>query len=98
MKLVLQKVPAIVAASPVVPLQERLLVGRGQENDLQLLGVYPDYEHVRNIVMLSGRFFDSVDLQARNKVGVITEKLAERLYGPVSSAVGQVIKAGGLPR
>src|SRR5262245_35170455 len=40
MKVVLQQVPEIVAASPVMDLQERLRVGRGKERNLQLLGVY----------------------------------------------------------
>ncbi len=97
MKAVLREVPGIVAASPVVPLQDRLPVGGGQERDIQVLGVYPAYERVRNLVILSGRFFDQQDLAARNKVGVITDKLAEQLYGSDSSPIGQVIKLSGLP-
>jgi len=97
MKAVLREVPGVVAASPVVPLQYRLPVGGGQERDVQVLGVYPDYERVRNLVILSGRFFDQQDLAARNKVGVITDKLAEQLYGSDSSPIGQVIKLSGLP-
>jgi putative ABC transport system permease protein len=93
---VLREVPGIAAASPVVELQDKLPVG-GQERDLQVLGVTPDYEHVRNLVVLSGRFFDSADLQARNKVGVITERLAQRLYGSTAAAIGGVIKLSDLP-
>jgi putative ABC transport system permease protein len=47
--------------------------------------------------VVSGRFFDSEDEQARNKVGVITQKLAEQLYGSPDEAVGQVVKLSGLP-
>jgi putative ABC transport system permease protein len=97
MNAVLQEVPGIVAASPVVPLQDRVPLGGGQERDIQVLGVYPDYERVRNLVVLSGRFFDQQDLAARNKVGVITEQLAEQLYGSGSSPIGKVIKLSGLP-
>src|SRR6516225_206511 len=79
MKVVVQEVPGIVAASPVVALQERLPVGGGKERDLQVLGVYPDYERIRNLIIVSGRFFDPVDLNARSKVCVITEKLADDL-------------------
>ena len=96
-KAVLREVPGIVAASPVVALQERLPIGRGQERDLQILGVYPDYERVRNLIILSGRFFDTEDLRARNKVGVITQQLADQLYVPTASAVGTVITLSGLP-
>ena len=97
MNAVLREVPGIVAASPVVELQDKLPVGKGQERDLQVLGVTPDYEHVRNLVVLSGRFFDSADLQARNKVGVITERMAQRLYGSTAAAIGGVIKLSDLP-
>ena len=42
------------------------------------LGCSPDYRAVRNLVVLSGRFFDGEDEQAHNKVGVITQKIAEQ--------------------
>ena len=80
MHAVLQQVPGIAAASPVVPLHERVPVGNGKERDVLVLGVLPEYSAVRNLVVLSGRFFDAEDEQAHNKVGVITQKLAEQLY------------------
>jgi putative ABC transport system permease protein len=97
MRAVLRQVPGIVAASPVVPLADRIPIGLGQERDLQILGVFPEYLAVRNLVVLSGRFFDGQDEQARNKVGVITQKFAEQVYGSVDDAVGKVVKLGGLP-
>ena len=97
MHAVIQQVPGIMAASPVVPLRERLPIGLGQERDLQVLGVFPEYIAVRNLVVLSGRFFDAQDEQARNKVGVITQLLAEQLYGSVDDAVGKIVKLSGLP-
>src|SRR5690348_1201998 len=66
------EVPGIIAASPVVNLGERIPVGGGKERDIQILGVNPEYLVVRNLVILSGRFFDAQDAQAHNKVGVIT--------------------------
>jgi putative ABC transport system permease protein len=47
--------------------------------------------------VISGRFFDAQDEQAHNKVGLITQKLAETLYGNTDNAVGKVIKLSGLP-
>src|ERR1700730_6587981 len=41
MKAAQQAVPGIVAASPVIPLGERIPIGNGQERDIQILGVYP---------------------------------------------------------
>lgn len=97
MHAVLQHVSGIVAASPVVPLDERIPIGGGKERDLRALGVLPEYSSVRNLVVVSGRFFDAEDEQARNKVGVMQQKLAGQLYGSVDEAVGKVVKLSGLP-
>jgi putative ABC transport system permease protein len=97
MHAVLLQVPGILAASPVVPLADRIPIGLHQERDLDVLGVFPEYRTVRNLVVLSGRFFDGQDEQAHNKVGVITQKLAEQVYGSADAAVGKVVKLSGLP-
>jgi putative ABC transport system permease protein len=97
MQAVMQQVPGIVAASPVSPLDERIPIGGGKERDIRILGVYPDYRTVRNLIITSGRFFDKQDQQARNKVGVITVKMAQQLYGSADEAVGKIIKLSGLP-
>ena len=55
------EVPGIVAASPVVNMSDRIPVGGGKERDIQILGVYPEYLLVRNLVVTSGRFFDAQD-------------------------------------
>jgi putative ABC transport system permease protein len=92
-----EQVPGVVAASPVVTLGERIPVGNGDEKDIQVLGAYPEYQRVRNLKVLSGRFFDAEDSQAHNKVGVITEKMAKSVYGSPQAAIGKVIKLTGLP-
>jgi len=97
MNAVLHQVSGIAYASPVVPLNERVAIGNGKERDLQIMGVAPDYEHVRNIIVLTGRFFDEQDSQAHNKVGVITAKLAAQLYGSDQAALGKIVKLSGLP-
>ncbi len=72
-------------------------VGGGKERDLVILGVSPDYSRVRNLVIVTGRFFDQEDSQAHNKVGVITDKLAQQVFGSTQAAIGKVIKLSGLP-
>ena len=95
---VLEQVPSVVAASPTVALGDRISLGGGKQSDILILGVDPAYVRVRNLKVLAGRFFDSEDSAGRNKVAVITEKLALKLYGTSSEAVGQIIKlSGGLP-
>jgi putative ABC transport system permease protein len=93
-----EQVSSIVAASPTVALGDRISIGSGKQSDILVLGADPDYVRVRNLKLLAGRFFDSEDSSARNKVGVITEKLAQKLYGSVPMSVGHIIKlSGGLP-
>jgi putative ABC transport system permease protein len=92
-----QVVPGIVASSPVTQLSDRVPVGNGKEKDVTILGVNPDYVRVRNLLVPSGRFFDQQDSQAHNKVGVITEKMANEVYGSPQAAIGKVIKLTGLP-
>ena len=92
-----EQVPGIITASPVIDLNERVPVGNGKERDLQILGTFPEYRAVRNLVVVSGRFFDAEDERAHNKVGLITEKLATELYGSPDAAVGKIIPLSHLP-
>src|ERR1700691_5744931 len=92
-----EQVPGVVAASPIVTLGERIPVGNGDEKDVQILGVYSEYQRVRNLKVLAGRFFDREDEQAHNKVAVITEKMAKTVYGSSQAAVGKTLKLMALP-
>ena len=94
---VMAQVPAVVTASPVVSLNDRVSIGSGKEKDILVLGVSPEYRRVRNLIVLSGRFFDPEDAQARNKVGLLTRKMAEQIYGTPDEAVGRTLKLSGLP-
>jgi len=92
-----ERVPGINNASPMIEFHDRIAVPGGRERDILVLGVSWQYLYVRNLEVLSGRFFDDRDTLARNKVAVITQKLAETLYGSDDLAVGQQIKLSGLP-
>ncbi len=97
MKAVQQQVPGIQAASPMLELHDRISVGNGKERDILVLGVSPQYETVRNLQVLAGRFFDEDDAMSRAKVAEVTQQFAQTAYGNVSSAVGKEIKISGLP-
>jgi len=92
-----RSVLGIVAASPVVPLDDRISIGAGNERYLRILGVLPAYNSVRNLAVVSGRLFDAEDDQAHNKVGVLQQKLAQELFGSTKEAVGKVVRLNGLP-
>jgi putative ABC transport system permease protein len=92
-----ERVPGISNASPMIEYHDRITVPGGKERDILVLGVSWEYLYVRNLQVLAGRFFDDSDTQARNKVAVITQKLAQTLYGSEDEAVGKEIKIAGLP-
>jgi putative ABC transport system permease protein len=85
----------IVAATGISTNFDRMLIG-GQERDVRVNGSDPDYKTVRNLIVTSGRFLDSSDVALRQKVALLTDKLAGRLYGTSSGATGRIIKVHGL--
>ena len=85
----------IVAATGIANSFDHMLIG-GKEHDVRVNGSDPDYQVVRNLVVTSGRFLDASDVGLRQKVALLTDKLAERLYGTHAGAVGQIIKVHGL--
>lgn len=97
MKAVEQQVPGIQAASPMLELHDRIGIGGGKERDILVLGVSPQYETVRNLQVLAGRFFDNDDAMGRAKVAVVTQQFAQTVYGSVDAAVGKEVKISGLP-
>src|SRR5215467_3346172 len=97
MRAVQQEVPGIEAASPMLELHDRIVVGGGRERDTLILGVDPAYATVRNLDVLAGRFFDSEDGMSRTKVAVVTLSLARRLAGSEATAVGMERKILGVP-
>ena len=92
-----QRVPGISASSPLIEFHDRVLIPGGQEREIVALGVSWQYRYVRNLNILAGRFFDNEDTRARNKVALITQILANTLYGSQDAAIGQQIKLNSLP-
>src|SRR5205807_4812398 len=97
MKAVQQQVSGITAASPMLELHERIAVGGGKERDILVLGVDPAYVTVRNLEILSGRFFDSQDSTSRAHVAAVTQQFAKTVYGSQDAAIGKDIKIKSLP-
>jgi len=97
MKAAQEQISGIVAASPIVMLEERIPFGEGKERDIRILGVNPEYRGVRNLVVASGRFFDPQDQQSHTKVGLVTDTWAQQVYGSAEAAIGKIVKLSGLP-
>jgi len=85
----------IVAATGVMTNFDRMVI-QGREEDVKVIGSDDHYAHVRNLVLLAGRFMDSSDVTLRQHVVLLTDRLATRLYGSRTAALGQVMKLYGL--
>jgi putative ABC transport system permease protein len=85
----------ILAATGVMSNFDRLLIA-GKEQDVKVIGSDQEYQPVRNLVVSSGRFLDHADVELRSKVALLTDKLAERMYGSRGAALHQVIRLYGL--
>jgi len=94
---VIDQVPGIVASSPMLEYHDNVSLGGGITKQATLLGVSPEYRIVRNLVVVSGRFFDDQDELAHEKVAVIVKPFAEDLYGNSREAVGKTISIKGIP-
>jgi putative ABC transport system permease protein len=85
----------IVAATGIENNYDAMFID-GKEERLLVIGSDEYYRPVRNLVVLAGRFLDSSDVEQRQKVALMTEKLAKRLYGGQNAALGRLIKIHGL--
>jgi putative ABC transport system permease protein len=57
---------------------------------VEILGTTPDFPSVRDMSVGSGRYFNQIDLERKNKVAVLGASLAEELFGD-TPPVGQMI-------
>ena len=92
-----QAVPGVKEASPVLNMHARIVIGSGKEQDILVLGVDPQYQSVRRIIVSAGRFFDQQDSEAGNKVALLTESLARERFGSLDQALGQTIRIEEVP-
>jgi putative ABC transport system permease protein len=81
----------IVAATGVMQTSSRIVIN-GRERDVTINGTDDQYARVRNIVLVAGRTFDPSDIQLRERVALITEKLALRLFPSAGAAIGQDVR------
>ncbi|WP_348262292.1 ABC transporter permease [Telmatobacter sp. DSM 110680] len=96
-KAVLAQVPSVVASSPVLESHDRISFGGGVVKDTLALGVSPQYKDVRNLIVLSGRFFDEQDETAHMKVAVVTVPFARDMFGSEDAALGKEFTIQGIP-
>ncbi len=84
----------VVEAAGIRELPMEVLAG-GTSVPVNLIGVTEGYQTIRRLVIFRGRYFDSVDMETRSKFCLITEHLAQRVFG-VENPVGRDLRMGEL--
>jgi putative ABC transport system permease protein len=78
-------------------LHARISFGSGIVRDTLVLGVSPQYQQIRNLIVPDGRFFDDADNSAHIKCAVVSEIFAHDRFGSSDAAVGQNFEISGIP-
>jgi putative ABC transport system permease protein len=79
------------AATPVMSDFASIVIN-GQLRDVKIIGTDDEYAKVRNLIFLAGRPLDASDVTLRQRVALLTDYMAVRLYGSQSAAIGQTVK------
>jgi putative ABC transport system permease protein len=90
----LRQVVGVIRVAGTYDIQMSTVV-RGAELSVTVVGVTNEFQTIRNLDVVSGRFLDPMDIQSRAKACVISEELA-RHWGK-ESPIGESISIGGIP-
>jgi putative ABC transport system permease protein len=83
---------AAVAGTREIPMS---VVVEGVERPVSLVGVTEEFQRIRNLLLVRGRFFDVDDMMSRSKVCLITQPLADLVF-PYEDPAGRTIRVGEL--
>jgi putative ABC transport system permease protein len=73
------------------------VVSEDQNWSTSVQGTTPEYFHIRNWGVASGRAFTDSDVDAGNKVALLGHTVVSKLYGPNTNPVGQVVRIKNIP-
>src|ERR1700730_8395175 len=87
-----QALPGVKAVAGTYDLPVDLQL-RGKPFHPRLVGVTQDFESIRNLRMISGRYFDRDDYVSRFKVCLMTDRMVQAAFG-LDPAIGSTIQIG----
>jgi putative ABC transport system permease protein len=96
-KAVKAQIPGVMFASPILEMHDRINFGGGVVKDTLVLGVSPEYQQIRNLLVPVGRFLDDQDDTAHIECAVVTEPFARARFGSADAAVGQTFEIDRIP-
>ncbi|MCX7881553.1 MAG: ABC transporter permease [Patescibacteria group bacterium] len=77
--------------SPELSRRAQVVAGRNNTNT-QVIGVYPNYQVLRNIEIENGHFINQFDVEGRRMVVVLGSQVVKDLFGEEVNPVGQTIR------
>ena len=89
-----KSIPHVIQAAGTRELPMTVIAG-GAERPVSMLGVTDGYQAIRRVLILRGRYLDSVDMEMRSKVCLITPQLSERIFGQ-DNPIGKTVRMGEL--
>ena len=96
-KAVVAQVPGVMYASPVLEMHDRINFGEGVVKDTLVLGVSPQYQNIRNLLVPVGRFLDDEDDASHTMCAVVTENFAHERFGSSDAAIGRTFEISRIP-
>lgn len=69
------------------------VVVNGLEHPVNLVGVTEGFQHIRNLVITQGRYFDEDDMRSGSKVCLLTQELSNLAF-PSDDPIGRNIRLG----
>ena len=94
MEAVRQTIPQVVHVAGTSDLPLTVLAG-GKTVPVVVVGVTPEFEQIRNLIIPQGRYFDSDDFASVSKVCVVSEHLADTV-APGQNIAGRELHVGEL--
>jgi len=84
---------ALVQARGTAPFVTKTMPIRAGDTKIpcQMVATWPDYARIRGLTMATGRFLTADDEDRREKVVVLGDKIAQRLFGDARTALGSQV-------
>ncbi len=87
-------VPLVRAISPEIMRNNMTVTRATREKQYGVRGVWPEYEYIRNMTIVDGRWIHQDDVRQRNRVAVIGSTVAKELFSGIPP-VGEDVSVGG---
>ena len=90
-----EAVPSIAAISPEMMNRPMKVVRGTREKDYSFRGVWPEYQRIRNMELVEGRWLNQEDTTRRNRVAVLGATVAKELFAGLPP-IGEEITVNGM--